>query len=676
MQYWLAYVDAIDTVFDPDLHCGLEHAAFGFEMIWGAGEIATITVTRAQSGWAVMAPGAKRHALVSESLTGDPADAVVVARGRIVGLPGDLFGATQTIEIECGEWDLFQVRDRSGAFHDGRLMQYCRLNLQAGPQTCWTMDDADPDDSNSYLLGRAATFYFDPSTLEVSTSHLVDGPLFNLSESHLHDGDVVPQASVVEWPTTRYRMQVRAEWDQQARGYCNIAPRMGGDIATLSPDFLETQKSALPDGLADIDLGTGWTLESSLVPLVFHTKTLPILDGRAGTIDYVAGPADALRHYYAHHRSRVSYHQWTWRFLSVLMRFEYAQQRVETIDLSLDVPIQGVPTVQIEEDLGETGTVDLVLEHYDGTLYPTEPWSPRHYDAGERVTHNGYSYECLESHDSLWFFQRPEGYVVWPVGHVPADWSPHPYWKSVDSLAPLQMHDADFAGSAAGQDVIAHCMMRLRKRAIERARCLEVVVTYALDASNAGITLHNRARVEVPWPGGSRAMIGKVTRIQKSWDADAGGKLQLTIAVSVGTGGDAETAAGHLAPYGTTPNYMWSYVGSDPGDPQVYGVEGDVEYIVDADPLRAPVDARRLRDPWYSVTGVRRFNPANVQLNKAVAAGAASRNPHRAIQRAPTQIRVAMRDLDGGVPFERVIAVAGEMLRTEMGIDLTGGEGL
>lgn len=675
MQFWLAYVDAIDEPFDPAIHCGINLSAFAFELVHNEGEIATITVTREQSSWGVVAPGMKRHVILSESPTGDPADAFVIARGRITGLPTDLWGPTQDITIECSEWDLFMVRDRGGTLHDGRLMRYCREHLQGTPETCWVLDDNDPDVPSSYLSGRAENFFFDPATFAVSTSHLVDGArLVNLSDYAFHD-DEVPAVSITEWPTARYRMQLRAEWTQQARGYCDIAWRMGS-ITTLSPDFLEHQAGELPQGLTDIRLGTGWTLESSDVACIDLSPTMALNDGRAGNIYYqgMSSGGDIIDHVQLH-RVTVRYEQWRFRFRQVLMRFEYEQQRIESIDLSLDVPMQGVPTIQLEDDLGEVGTVDLTNETYDGTTHPTAPWEPRFYAKGERVTHSVYSYECLADHESTTFYQKPEGYPVWPTGHVPEGWTWHPYWKKVPSLAPIEMHVADFSGATVGQDVVAHCMLRLRKRAIERLRCIEAEMTYLLDELTTDITTRDSVRVELPWfDGTTRAVIGKVIGTKKRWDAEEGGTMVLRLGVSVGTGAEASTLATHRTPYGPNENYMWGYVGSA-GDP-VFGVAGDTEYVVDADEVRAPVDVRQLTNAGYSVTKVDWINDASAQYRKAVEAGSHRRRPSKAIQRHPTRVRVQMRDLDTTIPFERWVFVAGEMLTTPRGIDLTGGDEL
>ncbi|MBJ6986055.1 hypothetical protein [Devosia sp. MC521] len=217
----------------------------------------------------------------------------------------------------------------------------------------------------------------------------------------------------------------------------------------------------------------------------------------------------------------------------------------------------------------------------------------------------------------------------------------------------------------------------IRKRAIERIRCVEFVLTYVLYETTTGITLKNRVRVEMPWHDGTtRAVVGKVIGTKKKWDAEEGGTMQITIGVSVGTGTAGSTPHGHRAPYGPTKNYLWDYVGVADPEP-VYGVEGDTEYVIDADALRVPVDARQLSNAGYAVLGpVVKLNEAGDQIHAANGAGLSQRSPSKEIQRRPTYVRVQFRDLGSDVPFERQIFIAGEMLTTDMGIDLTGGDDL
>ena len=592
MMYWLAYVAALDTPFNPAVHCTADCAAFSMRMSHREGEIMSVSVEREQSGWAIMRPETPKAVIISKSMTGNPADAVVYARGRIVTMPSDLFGRTQTIDIECSEWDIFQIRDREGR-EDGRLMRYARADLTDGPATCLIMDDADPDTAETYLQGRSAAWYFDPATFEVSISDLVNGDrIVNLGDSHFHD-ESPPSATIDEWPTPRVRLNLRAEWTQQTAGFCQIAGRLGGKIQTLSPDFLQAEKKQLPDGLADIHLGTGWTLDGSAVSSK-EMVSAPIYDGREGRITYrLQGYVDPIQptDFTRRHSAHTSFKLWEFDFYHVRMRYEYSQQRIENIELSMEIPMQGVPTVQIEEHLGELGTVDLTVEANNGTLRPTEPWEVRFYAQGTRIVYFNSVYECTADHNAVGFYQKPPNWSFVPWEQQPPDFSWHPYWKRVESLAPLRFYDTEFAGHRTGQDTIAHCMLRLRKRAIERLRCLNVVTTYVLDESNHDVTLRDSIRLEVPIDGVGRPMVGKVTGLEIEWDAESGGRITITSGVCVGTGGDAVTPDSFRTPYGATPNYMWDYVGAVETDEPVFSVGGDVEYVVDADPVRRPIDA-------------------------------------------------------------------------------------
>src|SRR5690606_23190597 len=120
----------------------------------------------------------------------------------------------------------------------------------------------------------AEEFYFDPATLEVSTSHIINGDrVVDLGASHIHDDKIRPQVDVTEWPVPRLNMRLKAQWEQRAVGHVDVAPMIGSrHVWTLSPDWLERQAHELPGGSTEF-LGSGWTLAGSVVRLLETTQT-------------------------------------------------------------------------------------------------------------------------------------------------------------------------------------------------------------------------------------------------------------------------------------------------------------------------------------------------------------------------------------------------------------------
>src|SRR5690606_29327668 len=118
--------------------------------------------------------------------------------------------------------------------------------------------------------------------------------------------------------------------------------------------------------------------------------------------------------------------------------------------------------------------------------------------------------------------------------------------------------------------------------------------------------------------------------------------------------------------------YADDYFEQDTGE---YGVSGDTAWTWQADPVRRPVDPKRLHQPGYSVLDVRKENPADVQVQKAFSAVIQGLSPHETIKKAPTRVSVKMQQLVTEENLEREYDVAAELLRSPRGVDLTtGGE--
>lgn len=674
IRIWLAYIDALDTPFDPELHCDPANAGFTMVFTQDEGGVAQVTIERKQLGWAIMHPDAPRFALISESATGDPADAVVIARGRITGIPDDLFEPTQTFDIICGPENLYDVGSDAEDTVDGPLLTWAKANLAEGPETCFLLEDADRDDPASYVLGRSQTYHFDPATHEISVSEFSDGPLVNMSRSHIHDEEkgIKPTMEWTELPVAQVRITAKAPWTQVARGVCDVAPAINTAgaspyIYTCSPDFTTSTTRELPNGLMDFELGAGWEIADSML-LMKEGLSASFFSGREGTLTLdVYAPPNPNFQVQRVHKEIAALKQWRFQLLTLWMRYDLQQQREETVTAVVTMPIQALPGVEKELDAGEVSTVDLIADP------DAVPYEPGEWDEGTRTEFGGRIYQCNEDHDSHSFYQLKPGQVIWN-GYELAF---HPYWDLVSTNAPLEASASEFFTTPIGREVMAHLVLRGRRRLLDRARALRITLTYPWRLARA-ITLKDMVRVQVPWPDGTtRAIKGKVVRIEKNWAGVNGAMINVTIAVSLGTGTNGATAAGIQPTYGNPDNYMSAmYLRElgDEDDPQeTFGVAGDTEYIVDADRTPRPVHVPSLASPHYAVTKVIRRNEANEQVALAIQRANAVLDPTIAVQKKPTRIGTRMRNLAAEGVMQRDIYIAAEVLASPRGIDLVNG---
>jgi hypothetical protein len=665
---YVAFVPSLDTPFNRLLHCD-PNLGYTFDYEVDEGGWAAITLEKKQTGWAINLEGSDRCIIVSESVTGDPADAVVIARARIETPVGDIFAPTQTLSLVCAPEDISAVANADDGTEDGAIMVFART-LVSKPETCLLLDDTDKDDPATYLLGRSAVYYIDPVTHEVSLSDMITGDrIINMSAAHFHDDQGYPEVELVEGqgPVGRARVTLRAGWTQQAKGRCDIAARLG-DVWTYSPDFITDADTDMPNGV-DLDLGAGWSLGPSRV---YHTSFdgPTFFSGRVFEQDYVDqgtyAPDTSPQTYSMIHKEQINLIGHVVRFQHVFLEYEYTQEREELVHVVVDLPVQGVAGAETEIDEGEVSTIDL-HEEPGAEVYDTGDWYQ-----GDHVVYGGKRYECLEDHVSTSFWQKPDDFQWHYLGPTPEGYSHHPYWKQVPSQAVLRNGDYAFADKDAGQEVIGHLVARLRKKLLERARSLHITLTYPWHLAR-DITLRDSVMVTVPWvaDNSTRLVVGKVIRLQKHWGED-GQWIVVKIAVSLAQGVDGEPVGGLLQGYTADDYFADDYTEALPAD--AFSVAGDTTFIVDADKVKRPIDTGFLPSPTYSVRRVVKENQQPEQHAVAVAAASRRKDCRRAVQEKPTRLKVSMIPLVSENLLSRRIFVAGQVVKATRGIDLINGE--
>ncbi|GLQ53593.1 hypothetical protein [Devosia nitrariae] len=667
MKAFLAYVESDAVLFDWQLHTDIDNDGFGWSLSHEEGEVATLAIEREQSGWAIMSPGHPRHGILSVSETGEPQDAVVIFRGRMVGVPSDFFGLTQRIEFEGAPANLREIGGVEAGTVDGALITYCRQHLASAPETCHLLEDTDPNDPTSYLLARSAVFHVDPVTHEVSISDLIHGDrVVGLADHHFHDLEEQPSAMLLEGetPVSAARCTFKVDWTQEAKGICDIASYFQ-DFASMTPDLLENAGGEFPAGL--IGDAPGWTLGKSLVTTTdVHWMYGPFLSGRIFEVTYAGNdPETGYFETIDNHREMVQLGCWGYRFETVQLEYSYSQARVEEVHVVVGMDIQDVPATTRELDLGEIGVGDIFSD--PGSV----PYAPGPYSAGDRVRLGGVVYECTEDHVSTSFDQKPEGFQQVFLGPTPPGYSWHPYWNWVPSRAPMRVSQSSFADTDAGRQVIAHLVGRCRKQLLLRSRSLVISARY-LWADAKEVTLRDSVRMSVPWHDGtSREIVGKVVALEKSWDGEIGAVITVTIAVAMGTDADGSTNADALGGYAVDDYFGGDYTVQAGA---VSGIAGDTEYLIESDAVPRPIVVEQLQYASYAVESLQIKNPAGVQRGEATYAAMLGRDPRLAVQRVPTKIDLKLRDLTAEELLSRHVYVAGQVLKSPKGIDLGGSE--
>lgn len=694
MRGWVAYVHDMYALFNPAIHCDPESDGFTYSDRQAAGEVMTITIERPQRGWAVLHPDHPRYVIVSWSDTGLPQHAQVIARGRMVGIPGDMFGRTQTIEIVCAPVDLMDVADKITGRPDGPVLRFAKQHLMDGPETCILMSDFDETKPESYTVGRSVDYHIDAVTHGVSVTDFVTGDLVSdMRDVHFHDDQGVPETAWEEYPVPRARMKLTSPWTQSGAGFVNIAGwiatthsnymgPVGGihhQISSLSPDFLENSNSELPTKFSsNMVRGNGWSLDEagSRVDFVV-TASSAIRTRRIYEIAYnrVLNTIVRVTNFLwkmaqiplpplvKRHNEYVRFAMGLYRFRRVDMAWQYAQDREDHVYLTLEQPIQHVPSLETEIDEGEVSTVDLTIDP------TTVPYEPGPWTVGDKVRVQDASFVCNETHVSTHFgMPKPERQ---PWDYAPAGfqqtYSWHPYWDEVKSQAPVHRSMYQALTLDSGEAIIAHCMKRLRRSMLLRNRSLSITLLYAWEDAKH-LTLKHSVRIEVPWHDGSRrAVIGKVTEIARRFGDEAGPTISITIGVSFGTGVGDITSETLEAQYNSDGYFPDDYLADNS---PIRGIE-DMEYIVEADRVSNPLDLAYLHEPSFAVQNVIISNEAGEQLAKAAHT---SRDPREVIKENPTRLQINMRDLTAQDTLVRDIYVAGELLTSPRGIDLTNGD--
>lgn len=671
MKLFVCYVDArgLDAiVFDPEIHSrGREvDDGFLFSQTSVEGQTDEVQIERRQFGWSELTKQIRSGVLVSWSATGDPAEAVLIARGRLQ-VPDGLFSGTQTVSCTCAP---ASIRTR--------LLAFARDRLDRKPICDFRFSDADPDDPESYLLGYSGAYRVDPATWAISLiDDLVGERVVDLTDHVL--GDPEDGAGSFGLPVSTIRARFEVSWTVEAKGICDLAtyPGLANGITSYDPDFGQRISS---NCLTNSD-AEGWTIADAvwrreLLPSlaaspitsqsyryrvkgkheVYERKADALLDPNTGEMRYTwswaekkktesdqqrrdreasGAPApdndeeEAEQALGPEHQVGVLFQRYAYYVTQLNAAFEFSQDRREIMHASLEVPFVAGLVVDQEETTDDDGeilefTVDDVFA--DATA-PT--YVPGYWKKDDVVRRGEARYRCLEDHESISFTMVKSGTRA-------TYWEPIEAENALDRSSLATLIDTDL-----GQTYREHVWRRMRKAARRnlRARNLTFRVPWV---DGIGVTTADSCRISVPWDDETdRYATGKVVSIRRTWSGEEGPTIEIEIGVSFGATQDP--------------------VDTDDSE-SVWIRNGDV-------PVVYGLQANRLRSAFYSSSGMLILNDADEQRVRMGEIASRGGDPAQAPVRYPTRLGFTLKPLEAQEEIVREVDYYGTLVVTPAGLD-------
>lgn len=567
-RLWFAWVDALDEVFDPAVHARLDEQDLRVAD-WGhaEGEAAVMSVQFKNPGVGLLSPGRRQAALISVSEDDDPASAVLVFRGRVVGVPTALTLPFVRVELIAAPENLQE-----------------RLEAFAAANAALPFDEplvaSGEDAATRALAARGAFYYVDPATHAISLSDVIEGDrVVDIGADHWWDRF---DWQLTEPPVASARIRARVPWTQRAHGTVNVGPRLG-ELRTL----------AYADPPVEfVNLSPGWEIVEDRVavavePLPVSADPLPTGSRQVDSYDvyefvrWEPRPGSTTE-YRAVYRKAADGHfdreglyvalmrETKLRFEDVWLSYDYEQPREEIVEVLVSVGVQPVLGTVGVHDLGEVSCEDPTLD------LETPVWFPgRETAQGEHVQMNGKRYvaTATNANASFYFYTVINGRLVSVTT---------PDFEEAPWIAPLgQKGAATFLDTPRGEKLVEHLVRRARAFLRMRLRAIRIGLSMPWHVAD-GITLRDVVRAFHPALG---TFEGKVVQIRRTWDGDAGRTAQVVIACALGDGSGAAVP-----------------------------IEADVAIATSADPALVPVETGLLSAASYAVSSVTKQNETADQV--------------------------------------------------------------
>ncbi|WP_417582931.1 hypothetical protein [Pelagibacterium sp.] len=633
-KIFFAWVDTLDVVFNPSVHGRVDESFRLIQTHQEENHAARGRITFPNPGVGLLSASRRRFALISESESGDPEDAVLTFRARTLGMPTDLQAVMITTELIAAPEDL-----------DARLKAKA-AEMYGLPFTDPLFGD-DLEDTSAALSARGASWFIDPRTHEITITDVLESDtVVDIGTDHAMSDYAIAAGDP---PVRAARMKVAVEYEQRAIGYVDIKNRIG---ATSTMSTAGGDGEFVPPPI-DVQAGVGWEMgqnayrvtDSSHLALDFGWRKSRTYRGFQYSHSVYAyhqqnndpfGTGRSAGHYWRHYFDDLGTAQqiwkgvdetrvWTYDWEQLLMTYDYRQMRREEVEIRMSVPTQDVLGAVAELDLGEITLRDPTDDPDTPAWYPGRPG-----EAGDHVLYDGRRWQYKNAHalDYFYFNSVLDGKLV-AIST--------PGFEPADSIAPLpDARSPTYLDTPRGVQSIEHALLLIRARLRYRLRCLKVQVRPNNWEIVRDIRLDQDLACDHPRFGPVR---GKVIRWERSWDGSGGRRGTVTVGACLGTGA---TGAGQIE---------------------------DVQYATSSDAIAVPVNAFSLGNPAYAVTDVDKAMEAEDQADLANTELAAGRDPSSALTANKTAVTVSMRPLASIGLITRGLRIDASLQESPMGYD-------
>lgn len=278
-KFYFAWIDPTET-FDPDVHAREDEDVYSVELTGAEGDFDGLTLEIRNPRIGLLNPSRKVWAILSfyDGGSGDP---VPLIKGRLLGVPSNLFASIVTLEFTARPSDYNQ--QKIAVAHTLKVLPYYDP-IFVSPDS-WS----DPD---VVLEAYSRLWYIDPVTLHVSTSDVLigeDGVEVVDEDHHFYDDMEVTLNTV---PARSVSMVATIPWTQSDQGALSLTRRI---LRLWEPDQIPS--SFTMPGLISSwpkpgsDFGSGWqVVTGSMTDVTYIMPIIPIPDvfSWQGTIPDIA----------------------------------------------------------------------------------------------------------------------------------------------------------------------------------------------------------------------------------------------------------------------------------------------------------------------------------------------------------------------------------------------------
>jgi hypothetical protein len=208
MHFYLAWVDATETAFDPEIHVRDDESVYAFELSQEEGEFAKLRLDIRNPRVGLLAPGRKVWAWFSYD---DGAGAAPLFFGRLVGIPTSIFEDVASLDFVARPADY--AEQKLALAETLKVLPY------------WDPIFIDPDkraDPDLVLEGRSAVWHTDRLAQQLNISDVLNGEdgTVEFSEGEIVAGQV--ELTLNNIPLRSVFVDALIPWDQKGSGSLDL----------------------------------------------------------------------------------------------------------------------------------------------------------------------------------------------------------------------------------------------------------------------------------------------------------------------------------------------------------------------------------------------------------------------------------------------------------------------